>query len=84
MATEFHNSQGRTGRVASVPEAPGICHVTSLHVEHHMLHRYHKNIYIILVEQFSHAFGKAFCDIIREMKIQLYELHFAFLLDIAH
>jgi hypothetical protein len=33
MATELH-PEGRTGRVASVPEAPGIRDVTSLHVEH--------------------------------------------------
>jgi hypothetical protein len=28
MATELHHLEDRRGRVASVPEAPGICHVT--------------------------------------------------------
>jgi hypothetical protein len=48
-ATELHHLEGRTGRVASRPEVPGICHVTSLHVERNILHRYHKNIHFILI-----------------------------------
>jgi hypothetical protein len=36
------------------------------------------------VEHFGHAFDEAFCAKIRDMKIQLYELHFPFLLDNGH
>jgi hypothetical protein len=38
MATELHHPEDRKDRVASVPEAPGICHVMSLHMELNMLH----------------------------------------------
>jgi hypothetical protein len=83
MTTELHHPEGRTGRVASVPEAPGFHHITSLHGERNMLRRYHKNIHFILVECLISAFGKAFCVKIRDTKIQLYELHFAFLMGHA-
>jgi hypothetical protein len=83
MATELHRPEGRAGWIALVPEGPGICHITSLHVECKTLHRYHKNIHFILVGHFSRTFGKAFSVKMRGMKIEL-ELHFASLLDSEH